>query len=43
MPPRVSFSIWGTISIPPSSFTQCAPASFMKRTEVWYACSGEAW
>ena len=28
---------------PPSSFTACAFASFMKRTAVWYACSGEAW
>ena len=34
MPPWVSFSMTGTISAPPSSFTQWAPASFMKRTAV---------
>ncbi len=34
IPPRVHLSITGAISVPPSSFTQCAPASFMKRTAV---------
>ena len=35
MPPRVSSSICGAISTPPSSFTQWAPPSFMNRTAVW--------
>jgi hypothetical protein len=42
-PDRVSISTWGTISTPPSSFTAWALASFMNRTDVWKACSGEAW
>ena len=43
MPPSVSLRTCGTIASPPSSFTACALASFMNRTAVRYACSGEAW
>ena len=34
MPPWLSRVIWGVISTPPSSFTQWARPSFMKRTAV---------
>ncbi len=43
MPARVSSRTCSAISAPPSSLTAWAPASFMKRTAVWKACSGEAW
>ncbi len=43
MPDCVSFSTIGTMFRPPSSFTAWTPASFMNRTEVWNACSGDAW
>ncbi len=43
IPACVSFSTAGTTVRPPSSFTACTPASFMKRTAVWNACSGEPW
>lgn len=43
IPAATSFSTWGSISIPPSSLTACAPPSFIKRTAVWKHCSGDPW
>ena len=43
MPLVVSFSTCGAISAPPSTLTAWASASFMNRTAVSKACSGERW
>jgi len=43
IPEPASASTWGTNRAPPSSFTACAPPSFMNRNEVRRACSGPVW
>ena len=42
-PASVSSRTCGSIGSPPSSLTACAPASFMNRTDVSKACSGDRW
>ena len=40
IPDRDSSRICGATRSPPSSFTACAPPSFISRTPVWNACCG---
>ena len=43
MPAATMASTCGANRAPPSSFTACAPASFMNRMAVVRACSGLTW
>ena len=42
MPASTSVLIVGAISTPPSSFTACAPVSFITRTAAASACDGDS-